>query len=562
MAMNNVSSTATSNVERPNQITSTSNTTVSVDSSSPFQPRTEVTIENSVQNMLNALTKAILNNGDLKQAMPEELQKLMNQILQNSFSLNESLGQGLLNAMQSQKVCIEQLTILAKLISQLGTEISQNSVAKLPEAVQTFLTHLSTGNTGNEEIPINVTNLNKIALQLLDGKQISDLPEALQLLLMQTISGGQTTAIQSPETDILKQLIKFFMPSSQPSTEETATNENKQPTGNQPSASQESLAKNDKNTTVPQNTNQENTSSMNKQPPANNANAPKSSLNAEPNDLVPQPQEKASDGQSTKQNTNDMVKNEQKSAMPSQTTPMQINLKEAQTLIKSLSAQLLNSKSLSEEEVSLLKNFINDKQEVLSEKDMTTLKTLLNMAEENIPFSIRQAAVKQNLPELPKLWAFVQLTNLTRLLDLNENRLKNAGKDIQDFSNLLKKSFQPENEASGNQRSMSFMTPIYLGDNEHRYPAYIHIYHQEAEKKENKQQESETWLRICLVTENVGAVEVVFRLYEGEKLNLRLAFSNKACVNSFNEFLPDLETAFQELPFILTDVKVTEIGER
>lgn len=579
MSMNNVN-TNVSSVERPSQI-SNAQSRPNVTSDSPFQPKTEVNIENSVSGTLNILTKTILDKMNIKQELPPELQKMMNEILQSSFSLESSVGQGLSDTIQSQKVCLEQLTILAKFLEQLGVEISQKSIDKLPDIVKTLFSNLNLSEKENS-VEINATNLNKLALQLLEGKEFNSLPQELQLLLLNNLSSTQLSMAKSSETDILQQLIKFFIPSGK-TTNSEAESGNKTLDNGQ-TMNQQGLDKNLSKTEVKDKSNTDGLISK-KDANENTSNTVKNTTNFEQENLGDKSKgqvlaekglnegmekEAKNTEQVGKQNVNGNLENGQKNSknmdMPSGTNSnlaSQMNAKDTQSLLKNLSMQLLSSgKELSQDDMTLLKNFINDKQSVLSEKDVATLKTLLTMAEENIPFSVRQAAVKQNLPELPKLWAFVQLTNLTKLLDLNENKLQNAGKNILDFCNGLKKALESETEVSGNQKSMSFMSPIYLGDNEHQYPAYIHIYHQDAEEKNNKKQEAETWLRICLITENIGAVEVIFRLYEGDKLNLRLAFSDKESASSFSEFIPELETAFESLPFILTDVKVNEIGEK
>ena len=229
--------------------------------------------------------------------------------------------------------------------------------------------------------------------------------------------------------------------------------------------------------------------------------------------------------------------------------------------MKSLAGQMLKNNSLTENEVVLLKNFINGNQKVLAEQELKELQNLIRMSEENIPAAVRQAAIKQDVPNLPKLWAFVQLCNLTKLLDLQAEQLRNASKNINDFASVLKKSMSNENQVEGNQRSMSFMTPLYLGDHEKCYPTYIHIYDESSKDGANGEEKKETWLRLCLLTENIGAVELVFRLYEKNHVNLCVAFSQQETVDLFNQCIPELKSAFEELPLALNEIKVSAIGE-
>ena len=91
-------------VERTQPISNNStvsNKKVGDQASSPFQPQTHVTIENSVADMLNVLSKAATETADGTQKMPAELQKFINNLLQNSFSIDSSLSEGLGSVLQS-----------------------------------------------------------------------------------------------------------------------------------------------------------------------------------------------------------------------------------------------------------------------------------------------------------------------------------------------------------------------------------------------------------------------------------------------------------------------------
>ena len=237
------------------------------------------------------------------------------------------------------------------------------------------------------------------------------------------------------------------------------------------------------------------------------------------------------------------------------------NTEQTMQTMKNLANQLMNTSSLDEKSLTLLKNFVNDKQEMMPEQDAKQLQLLLRLNEKNIPPSISQAAIKQNLPELPKLWTFVQLCDLSELKDMQAHEFKNASKNMDDFASLLRKSMGNENSISENHRSMAFMTPLYLGENQKNYPTYVHIYDQSENETGQNNEKKETWLRLCLLTENIGAVEMVFRLYEKENINVRVSFSNTDMVESFNQYIPELKASFENYPLVLKDFKVRAIGE-
>ena len=236
--------------------------------------------------------------------------------------------------------------------------------------------------------------------------------------------------------------------------------------------------------------------------------------------------------------------------------------KELTNVLKNLAQQLLTTKTISPEQEVALKQFLNNKAQ-LKPEEVEQFNKLLKLCEDFTPLSIKQAAVKNKAEDLPKLWIMAQLSDLAEVADLPAEQLKAAAKSLHDFSTILRSALQNENEVGNNQKSMSFMLPLYMGENEQNYPAYFHIYHEkENGKNPYANQEYETWLRICLLTENIGAVEIVFRLYEDDKLNLRIALAEDEFVKDFNENFSQVQTALTEMPFNLTEVKVFKISER
>ena len=661
-------------VERTQPISNNStvsNKKVGDQASSPFQPQTNVTIENSVADMLNVLSKAATETADGTQKMPAELQKFINNLLQNSFSVDSSLSEGLGSVLQSQRFTLDQLNGVAKILDQMGTLAEMDQAKVLPDDLKTLLSNL-TQLDGNNGKTLNSVNLMKMAFQLLEGKSVEDFPAQLQLLLGN--SKSSMPALPQSETEslgFLKQLVKMFLPT--PSSTNTAS-QNQQNMGqsNSPSATastglpQQKLgtgslanenqmaATNTKqsmsNEGSPRNPLQTTTQSlasatyaMQKKFGMANENLlktmtlqePEASLNEsmdQENEANKQnnqsgaanPQAKGQAGDSslqqnagtrtlandtlnqtlaTKTDTklvltnagtaafdeNEMMQTQTKlqnsagsvtgqanstmmrqfvvsSAVNPQTlsqllaAPLE-NTEQTMQTMKNLANQLMNTSSLDEKSFTLLKNFLNGKQEMMPEEDAKQLQLLLKLSEKNIPTSISQAAIKQNLPELPKLWTFVQLCDLSELKDMQANELKNASKNMNDFASLLRKSMGNENSISENHRSMAFMTPLYLGEDQKNYPTYVHIYDQSENENGQNNEKKETWLRLCLLTENIGAVEMVFRLYEKENINVRVSFSNTDMVESFNQYIPELKASFENYPLVLKDFKVRAIGE-
>ena len=118
--------------------------------------------------------------------------------------------------------------------------------------------------------------------------------------------------------------------------------------------------------------------------------------------------------------------------------------------------------------------------------------------------------------------------------------MKKASRDVAEFAVMMKGAMASENsQAAEGQRSMSFMVPLYMGDQEKTaFPAYIHVYDEnEEDPAAPGERKKETWLRVCLLTENIGAVDLTFRMYEKHNLDVRVLFSEPKMIKAFGEFI-------------------------
>ncbi len=241
------------------------------------------------------------------------------------------------------------------------------------------------------------------------------------------------------------------------------------------------------------------------------------------------------------------------------------NTPQTMETMKQMATLLLRDATLTAQDTRLLQNFVNNQPGMLSEKDAKQLQLLLRLCQNNIPASVQQAAQQQNLPDLPKLWAFMQLCDLAYLKDKNNAAsLKKASRDVAEFASMMRGAMASENsQATEGQRSMSFMVPLYMGDQEKTaFPAYIHVYDEnEEDPAAPGERKKETWLRVCLLTENIGAVDLTFRMYEKRNLDVRVLFSEPKMIQAFGEYIPEFEESFIDTPLVLKDLKVALAGD-
>ena len=573
----------------------------------PFQPQTPISFGSSVQIMLEVLSNLSTATQKSLNSLPPELQKQLMDILQNGFASTNNLEQGLANLLQGQKASIDQTNILSKLLKILSNIAAQNQVEGnavtaednlLSPQLKTLLSNLKQIDNQDGKF-FNAVNISKLATKLLENnKEVPNvlkqnfsmgennlaenelakkLPPDLKAVLKALVSpSNEKNFVQTQQSGVVlaeEQSLSFTAKEtvSQPIVKEVEQNYLKNNTVLSESTEPELV--------VP--TKNEAGNDVKQQQSANSKNSNDATLLTDNKDNVETNQlfsDKSNKELPPEKNIFKLTPEQEKAIkQPGQTVgePTQnenislsknfgfvLDPKELTNVLKNLAQQLLTTKTISPEQEVALRQFLNNKAQ-LKPEEVEQFNKLLKLCEDFTPLSIKQAAVKNKAEDLPKLWIMAQLSDLAEVADLPAEQLKAAAKSLHDFSTILRSALQNENEVGNNQKSMSFMLPLYMGENEQNYPAYFHIYHEkENGKNPYANQEYETWLRICLLTENIGAVEIVFRLYENDKLNLRIALAEDEFVKDFNENFSQVQTALTEMPFNLTEVKVFKISER
>ena len=250
---------------------------------------------------------------------------------------------------------------------------------------------------------------------------------------------------------------------------------------------------------------------------------------------------------------------------PAQTAQQEIpqlpNNQQVVDSFRNLAELLLKDSNLTAKDMALLKNFVNSSQTQLSQQDAKQLNLLLKMVQSNVPAAIQQAGQQPGMEGLPKLWAFLQLADLGSLKDLKAKDFKNANKEIKTVVSSLKSSISSEGsyQADG-QKSISFVMPLYIGEGGHSYPVYINLYDEPEHEDECGRKRKDTWFRVCVLTDNIGAVDIVCQLFEGNNLNLRINFSDNEIVKDFGEYLPDIRKALYDTSIHLNDLRVGTVN--
>ena len=248
--------------------------------------------------------------------------------------------------------------------------------------------------------------------------------------------------------------------------------------------------------------------------------------------------------------------------------PVMQNTPQLMQSLKETASFMLKNMPLTEKDAALLRDFINNGQKLLPDKEAKQLQLLLRLSQNNVPAAVNQVAVQKNLGDLPRLWAFMQLCDMTAVKDMKEQQLKRAGKDVAEFAASMKRSMEGgslfQTDGKGNvHRSLNFMLPLYMGEGEKQsFPAYANVYNEEKYSPEDGSMHKETWLRLCVLTDHIGAVELTCQVYDAKSLNMRVLFSEASAVEEFKSYIPEFKESFRTMALELIDLKVSIAGSK
>ncbi len=233
--------------------------------------------------------------------------------------------------------------------------------------------------------------------------------------------------------------------------------------------------------------------------------------------------------------------------------------------LKDLAQLLLKNDSgrLSPQDTQLLQQAASSRQPVMEDGDAQALQRLIRVCQQNVPASVQQAALQNNLPDLPRVWAFMQLCDMSAVRRMSPRQLHKAGRDISAFVTSMRSAMEGDNAVQPGQRSLSFMIPLYMGEGDTgpvNYPSYIHVYNEEKQNEATGSTEKETWFRVCMLTANIGAVELTCRIYDEQKVDMRVFFSDPESAYEFRQVSDEIRQNLQDTKLQLKDFKVTTAG--
>jgi len=177
-----------------------------------------------------------------------------------------------------------------------------------------------------------------------------------------------------------------------------------------------------------------------------------------------------------------------------------------------------------------------------------------------LPKPIHQA-IRTHMPEIEKIWVTEKLETIQAWANLSSEQLKESGQQLRQLAAGISKFSERPAQMEGQQNGMTLLIPFFFSPDSKPYPTYIHIY------KDRQQQNAyedggspEVWLRMCMATENLGIVDLMFHLYGQNQLSIKVKFSDAAPAEKFKETVPDIRERLETSNFVLSDISVVSLA--
>ncbi len=579
---------------------------------------TQVSVDNLLKPLLEEFVKALEQRTTLVQSLPQDIKEFVLDILQQNEPTADLLSQGMVAFAQNQKNAIDQLQTLANMLNDSLELTNQTPKELLPSLSTTLLEYNLEHNADDNQPPqVKESDIMSLAKQLINRATVeTKLNSAINQLFKQGLSGTDEQQYQQLKDNVLllvKQMTEnsladksaFLSGSTQQTGQQTA-DINQEILQLLPNNIMLSESQSPENGQLTENSHvaQFAPNTVEDQPEQLRENAVVLSTgqqapdklkqikqgNAKPvQQSIMEQQLADADGkqpvlvtngrQLLQLRNNDIMSFLQqlfdivKSAgvgnnsdntqlvlqqMANGEEQLQFNENDFQQILKQMLDDILPANNKYQAVVRQLwqQSPLADGGDSLH-KEQLLLRELVNSFRQSAPPQVQQAANKNNLPELTDLWALLKLQDAAQWTDTPADKLRNSVSALRDLAASMQKSSAFAGEITNKQSTVSFTTPLYFGEGMQLCPAHIHIYHQyDSESNATVRTQSETWLRICMATENMGVVDTVFRLYKENQLNVRVAFPNAEAAEEFVGYIPAIQKSVANSSLKLVDISV------
>jgi hypothetical protein len=189
-----------------------------------------------------------------------------------------------------------------------------------------------------------------------------------------------------------------------------------------------------------------------------------------------------------------------------------------------------------------------------------TTEKALDTLSRSAPRWLRTLAENTGRPALLDFWVAAKTADVAPWLKLSRAERQESAVTLKEVASTYE---QPEIFRSpvedSSSRGLMMQVALYAPGHEKPYPALIQIYEEKKDRNHGQQPEQEVWVRVALETDNIGKVDLSFRLQDKKYLSIFSRFADRETASAFKEYLPDIR---RELAGSSLELKKMAVSDR
>jgi hypothetical protein len=173
------------------------------------------------------------------------------------------------------------------------------------------------------------------------------------------------------------------------------------------------------------------------------------------------------------------------------------------------------------------------------------------------PQWLKAMAEREAKPALLQLWVATKMADFSPWIKMEPSERQQLAGTLKELTTSFEQPepFRMPREDSSS-RSFMMQTPLFAPGQEKPYPALIQVFEEKKERGNRQPTEQEIWVRVTLETDNIGTVDLSFRLQDKKYLSIFSRFADPEAASAFRSSLAEIRREFADSSLELKKIAV------
>lgn len=185
---------------------------------------------------------------------------------------------------------------------------------------------------------------------------------------------------------------------------------------------------------------------------------------------------------------------------------------------------------------------------------------VLNRIMEQAPPWVSDTARRENSPVILEFWGYSKAADMEPWRHLSPGQRQETAETLKELASTYEQPEPFRASDDNSHRAMTMQTALYAPGAERPYPALVQIFEETKERGPSGEKEQEIWVRVAISTENIGSVDLSFRLQDRKYLTIFSRFADPLSAAEFRSALPEIRRELSDTPLELKKIAVTHRG--